>query len=191
MNDTMVLTKDEDMIISAVKEHGTSIIQDVEQVDLLINGLLKVGESTYKVIFDAIEKDSRLCKEIAKRSFDLADETIKSNNENTAKVIEAYKDNSEAIRQLLKDPDNPNISISEVFDELRYYAQLMDETNKRNMEANETISNRAKDTETIILARSKKNRNLTIGMGGITLAGIIAFALFHKVLPAGSIIKKL
>lgn len=171
-------------MLSSVQTQGTEVIKSEQQVDLLINGLNKAGEHTYRLVCDAIEKDTQLCKAIAKRTYDVAEKIIESNNEHTTKVLDTYQANSDAIRHLLLNPDGSDVSVSACLDELREYARLMQEAASKNRETNETVSRRAKETDEIVMSRSKSNMDKIIKIGrGITLAGILSVIIKDVVLP--------
>ena len=175
MENTMLLSPDESTILDVVCENGTGCITGNDQIDLLIQGLLKVGVQTYNTVMDAVKEDKTLCKTIAKRMHDLTESAVEANNAAMQSAIDTYKANSEAIRQFMNNPEGREFTIAECFAELRYYAEKIEKAQQENLAANKKMldEHNAADNET--LARSKKNRDVAIGagiaLGGIGIAG--------------------
>lgn len=175
MKNAMLLSPDESTILNTVCENGTSFITGNDQIDLLIQGLLKVGVQTYNIVIDAVKEDRTLCKTIAKRMHDLTESAVDANNAATQSAIDTYKANSEAIRQFMNNPEGSELTIAECFAELRYYAEKIEKAQQENLAANKKMLNEHNAADNETLARSKKNRDVAIGagiaLGSIGIAG--------------------
>lgn len=170
MENPMALTQNESLVLGKVLSSGTATIQSPDQIDLLVQGMLKVSEATFNHVMDVVKEDRTLCKSIAKRMSDLADALIEGNNAATQSVLDTYQANSDAIRQFINNPTDANISISECFAELRYYAEQMYKIQQEARNVNQEATRRSAETNTVVLERNKRNRNIALG-AGLTFGG--------------------
>ena len=167
------LTKAEQMILDGIQTDGTAGIESPEQIDLLIQGILKASELTYNSVIGAVKEDRLLCKAISKRMSELAEAVVEGNNVALQSVLDTYKANSEAIRQFMLDPTSSEMSISECFVQLRYFADAMYDLQNETKIANQKVTERAANTNEMILDRSKRDRDIVIGaslgVGGLAI----------------------
>ena len=168
------LTKAEQGMLDSVRGTGTNAITSPEQIDILIQGMLKASELTYNAVMGAVKEDRALCKAISKRMGDLAETLVEGNNASVQTLLDTYKANCDAIRSFMTDPSSSDMSIDECFAQLRYYADKMYEIQQDVRTANQEIANRSADTNEIVLDRSKKNRDVLIGISlGVGSATIL------------------
>ena len=171
----IALSSEETKLFDAISASGTSCITTDEKVDMLIQGMLKVGVQTYNTVMDAVKEDRALCKAIAKRMHDLTESAVDANNAATQNAIDTYRSNSEAIRQFMNNPEGSEFTIAECFAELRYYAEKIEKAQQDNLAANKKMLDEHNAANNEALVRSKKNRDMAIGagiaVGGIGIAG--------------------
>lgn len=182
MEEVSVLSAEESKLLQNVKDNGTGVIQNSAQIDLLIQGLVKVGEMTFHAVLDIVKEDVQLCKAIRKRMEETSKEMIASNNELARIEIENCQENSAAIRAFLLSPGKPDEMIEKCFIELRYWDRQIKEAQERRERANETVQKRAKETEDQLITQSNKNKKMIGKAAGWTAAGITGGLLLGVIL---------
>lgn len=175
MADNSLLKPDEAQLLKDVQTSGTNIIKDDAQIDMLVRGLINVGEVLFNAVIDVVKEDQKLCKAIRNRMEDISRELIASNNKLTEEEIETCKENSAAIRAFLLTPGTSDEMIKTCFIELREWHQRMQEAQIRNERANESVLKRAQETDEQILAHSNNNKKTVTTVAAVA-GGVVGAA---------------
>ena len=155
----MKLTQEELKTLSEVQTKGTTGIISNEQIDWLIQGMLKSSESAFTRVVDVVQKDTKLCSSISSRMNDIVESIITSNNELTKMEVHTYQMSMDAIGQFMKNPTDSSVTIKDCFVELRHYAQKIETAVQRNAQDNNEMHKRVQEINQKTIDRSKENKN--------------------------------
>lgn len=181
MDNALSLTPDQNDIINLVCTRGTKGIKTPDQVDVLIEAMLRVGVQTYNTVVAVINEDKKLCETIAKRMHTLADKVIVANNAIAQEIIDTCKANCESIRKFMENPSSSDVSIAECFTALREYTDKMTVVHQSTQAQNDAVMQRADTYSAANIENSKKNSAALKGAayvaGGLGIVGLVVLAI--------------
>lgn len=177
--EALVLSKEESQLLQTIQTEGTKCVNTNEQIEVLIQALLKAGSGTFNQVMDVVQKDIKLSEAIAKRLGSVNESIIASNNELTKMEIATYQGNIDAVKKFLENPTDPSVTAKDCFEEMRYYAQEIKEAREKDRQDKDMAYNRAKEANDRTLRKSDTGKGAIVFKAITELAAPVAELVFY------------